>query len=345
MPEANHSPIPVTIVGGFLGSGKTSLSNHILSNASGKRLAVLVNDFGAINVDAKLIVSIEGETISLANGCVCCTIRDDLLDEVLKLLQRVPLPEHIVIETSGVSKPVSVAETFFNPATQSRVDVHNMIAVLDADLVVDEDAGYGDLAFEQISVSDIIVINKTDLVAAQQLGTLKKKVEALVPRASIWETEFGVVPLHVIFHDQLSEAMAGVQPDHAADIRRHPHNHHDEMFGTWTYQSDERFSFNALQRAVENLPKEIYRAKGTVRLDLDSGDYGIFHLTGRRSWLRLQDIEDEEPKTELVFIGKPDSANHETLREVFERALYDARSKREEPHMVRDLRSFNVIFA
>jgi G3E family GTPase len=188
-------------------------------------------------------------------------------------------------------------------------------------------------------------VNKTDLVAAHQLGTLKKKVEALVPRASFWETKFGVVPLHVIFHDPLNEAMAGVQPDQNTHLQQQAHNHHDEMFGTWTYQSDERFSFNALQRAVENLPKEIYRAKGTVRLDLDSGNYGIFHLTSRRSWLRLLDIENDEPETELVFIGKPDSASQENLREIFKRALYDANSKTEEPHMVRDLRSFIVIFA
>src|SRR6266436_3004075 len=93
---------PVTVVGGFLGSGKTSLLNHVLVKATGLRVAVLVNDFGAINVDAKLIVSVEGEKVSLANGCVCCTIRDDLLVEVQRLLAGDRPPEHIVIETSGV---------------------------------------------------------------------------------------------------------------------------------------------------------------------------------------------------------------------------------------------------
>jgi len=98
------TPVPVTIIGGFLGAGKTSLLNHILTNSTGRRVAVLVNDFGDINIDAKLIVSIEGETVSLANGCICCTIRDDLLTEVLRVLGTEPRPEYIVIETRSTSR-------------------------------------------------------------------------------------------------------------------------------------------------------------------------------------------------------------------------------------------------
>ena len=148
---------PVTIVGGFLGSGKTSLLNHILTRSSGKHVAVLVNDFGAINVDAKLIVSVEGETVSMVNGCVCCTIRDDLLIEVERLLASKDPVDHIVIETSGVSKPVSVAETFINPSVQSFVDVR-IIVVLDALLAFDEQAEYHDLAIDHIRLADLVVI-------------------------------------------------------------------------------------------------------------------------------------------------------------------------------------------
>ena len=191
------SQIPLTIIGGFLGSGKTSLVNHILNNTVNKRVAVLVNDFGEINIDAKLIVSVEGETVSLANGCVCCSIRDDLLKEVLKLFDGDVVPEHIVIETSGVSKPISVAETFLNPATLSLVNVQNMITVLDADLVIDEQADYTDLAYSQVAVADLVVINKTDLVSPQRLEAVRKKVADIVPRACILETTFGVVSLEI----------------------------------------------------------------------------------------------------------------------------------------------------
>jgi G3E family GTPase len=339
------SRVPLTIIGGFLGSGKTSLLNHILSKSSGRRIAVLVNDFGEINIDAKLIVSVEGETISLANGCVCCTIRDDLLNEVIKLLGRDPLPDHIVIETSGVSRPVSVAETFLAPAAQGLVDVHNMISMLDADLTVDPNAGYGDLAFDQIKVADIIVINKTDLITPRQLAVLRRQVETLAPRARVWETSHGIVPLELIFDDCLSAAMSEVKHPHEPAHRNHEHGP-EGQFEAWSYQGGAAWSFKALERAVTSLPKGIYRAKGTVRLDVSTGDYGIFHLTGRRSWLRLREPENGETvNTELIFIGERGAATSETIMVHLEQALEDVRRRGDDSYIVSDLRAFNVVFA
>jgi len=337
---------PVTIVGGFLGSGKTSLLNHILNKARDKRIAVLVNDFGEINVDAKLIVSVEGETISLANGCICCTIRDDLLIEVEKLLATENPPEHIVIETSGVSKPLAVAETFMNPSVQSFVDVR-IIAVLDADTAHDEQAEYSDLAIDHIRYTDLVVINKTDLVTPPQLAALKQRVEAIAARSRIWETTFGEVPLDLIFDDQMSEAMAGLRERNKPTTPHKEHDHSEE-FATWTFRSQLKWSFSALQRAVEQLPLGIFRAKGIVRLDLETDDYGILQVTGRRGWLKLVEPESDKDKavtTELVFIGKPGSVSNDDLKVHFEQAWQAARDQGEEGYTVNDLRAFNVIFA
>jgi G3E family GTPase len=340
------SPVPVTIIGGFLGSGKTSLVNHILNHSTGRRIAVLVNDFGEINIDAKLIVTVEGETISLANGCVCCTIRDDLLNEVIKLLGRDPLPEHIVIETSGVSRPIAVAETFLSPGAQGLVDVHNMISVLDADLTVDPNASYGDLAFDQIKTADIVVINKTDLIMPRQLATLRQRVEAFVPRARILETAHGIVPLELIFDDHLSAAMGEVRSAAAVVQDHHPEHGPEGRFEAWSYHSDAAWSFKALERAATNLPRGIYRAKGIVRLDLATGDYGIFHLTGRRSWLRLREPEKGQAvTTELIFIGERGATTSESLQAHFEQSLEDVRRRGEAGYIVSDLRAFNVVFA
>jgi len=341
------SQIPLTIIGGFLGSGKTSLVNHILNNTHNKRVAVLVNDFGEINIDAKLIVSVEGETVSLANGCVCCSIRDDLLTEVLKLFAGDVVPEHIVIETSGVSKPISVAETFLNPATQSLVDVQNMITVLDADLVIDDQADYTDLAYSQIAVADLVVINKTDLVSPKRLEAVRKKVADIVPRACILETTFGEVSLDLIFDDQMSRAMESLREKNKL-LTPHHEYHHDQEFATWTFRSQAEWSFNALQRAVEHLPVGIFRAKGMVRLDLETDDYGILQVTGRRGWLKLVEPESNEAEivtTELVFIGRPGSTSNEDLKLHFDHAWQAANDQGEEGYTVTDLRAFNVIFA
>ena len=179
----NNRLTPVTIVGGFLGAGKTSLLNHILTTVTDKRVAVLVNDFGEINIDAKLIVSVEGDTVSLSNGCICCTIRDDLVVEVIKLLGRDDPPEHIVIETSGVSKPLLVVETFIRPETMAITEVQGLIVVVDAELVGDEQAEYRDLAIDQIQYADVVVVNKTDLVTPARLTAVRKRVEGIAPRS------------------------------------------------------------------------------------------------------------------------------------------------------------------
>jgi G3E family GTPase len=339
-------PIPLTIIGGFLGSGKTSLLNHIINNTHGKRFAVLVNDFGEINIDAKLVVSVEGETISLANGCVCCMIRDDLLKEVIRLFDRNPLPEHIVIETSGVAKPISVAETFINPAVQQLVDVHSMITLLDADLVIDTKADYTDLAYSQIAVADLVVINKTDLVSPLRLEAVRQKVEAIVPRARVWETTFGEVPLDLIFDGQMSCAMESLEEENKL-LTPIKAQHHGKEFATWVFLSDLAWSFNALQRAVENLPKGIFRAKGMVRLDLETEEYGILQVTGRRGWLKLVEPEFDEDKTvntELVFIGKPDSTSNDDLKAIFQQAWQAAETQGSKEDKVKDLRSCYVQF-
>jgi G3E family GTPase len=344
------SPVPVTIVGGFLGAGKTSLLNHILTTVTRKRVAVLVNDFGEINIDARLVTSIEGNTVSLSNGCICCTIRDDLIVEVLKLLGRDEPPEHIVIETSGVSKPLLVVETFIRPEAFAFTEVQGLISVLDADLMWDEEAEYRDLAIDQVKYADLVVLNKTDLVTEERLAAMRREVEGIAERSRIWETTFGVVPLEMIFDDGHSRALDGVR-DGAENTDDHAHDEGERLndrFETWTFRSDDLWSFEALQRAVEDLPTGIYRAKGLVRLDLETGDWGVLNLTGKRAWLRLVGPNSPEPEpdtTELVFIGTPGSTSSEAIATHFGASLLAASTPANGPHMVKDLRALQVVFA
>jgi G3E family GTPase len=246
-----------------------------------------------------------------------------------------------------VAKPVSVAETFLNPSVHHLVETQNMITLLDADLVIDDQADYTDLAYSQIAVADLVVINKTDLASPRQIEDVRQKVEAIVPRARILKTTFGEVPLDLIFDDQMSRAVAGLRERNNL-LTPHSAPATNGEFDTWTFRSQAEWSFNALQRAVEHLPKGIYRAKGMVRLDLGTDDYGILQVTGRRGWLKLvepESDEDEVVTTELVFIGKPGSTNNDDLKAHFEQAWAAANAQGDEGYTVTDLRAFNVIFA
>ena len=353
-----RGPIPIVIIGGFLGSGKTSLLTHILSADHGIRVAVLINDFGEINIDAQLVVAVEGQsTVSLANGCICCTIRDDLLTEVSRLITMETPPEYIVIETSGVSDPAVVAQTFLLDQQHKYVKVEAIISVLDADLSSIPD-DYQALARSQVEVADIVVLNKTDLVSAEQLAVMRQYVKQAVPRARMLETTHGRVPVEMFFGVGAFEATrrdldraeaVNAAHDGGCDsgCRHEPlAPNHGEMFTTWTYRTDRPFSLNALQYAVEHLPENIYRAKGKVRLEIDPGERGILQVTGRRSWLKLDGPwhVNEEPVTELVFIGRPGAVTHDQICDHFNNVLDDAGRLAEEGHLVEDLRAFSVVF-
>ncbi len=333
--ENHHFPVPMTILSGFLGAGKTTLVNHILHGNHGLKIAVLVNDFGAINIDAQLVVGVEGETVKLSNGCICCTIRGDLLKETLKLLRREDPPEYVIIETSGVSDPVAVANTFLVPEVKPLVRLDSILVVVDADNILTLDEEIFGLALDQIAVADIVVLNKVDLVTAVELEDIKADlirrivprmkmrkvflnvvdiqtdlVRRNVPEARILEVTYGQAPLELVLgvgkyaperlhrRAERDVHVHGVDEEHDHDHddgHHHEHTDHTLVFSTWSWTTDKPLSLKALRGMFEELPNTIYRAKGVIQLHDMPDNRMILQMVGKSASLTLADEWGDEP--------------------------------------------------
>jgi G3E family GTPase len=323
-------PTPLTIITGFLGAGKTTLLNRILNGNHGLKVAVLVNDFGAINIDSQLVVGIEGETISLSNGCICCTIRDDFLKATLQVLDRIDKPEYVIVETSGVSDPIDVALTF---KSIPRIRIDSILTVIDAEQILDIKSENRTLAMNQIGTADIVLLNKIDLVTPEHLQKVYKKLTNISPRARIIETIESNAPLEVILDVGLysgenipTERNIDIHVHEIGDDHNHDHHHHHDhslIFDTWSWISIEPLSAKAVQKMVEELPNTIYRAKGFLYL-LDSPyRAGVLQVVGKRANLTVlgQLWEDKTPYSQVVFIGSHGSINTQDMEERLQQCI------------------------
>jgi G3E family GTPase len=362
MTEASQNAetqVPVTVLTGYLGAGKTTLLNRILSENHGKRYAVVVNEFGEIGIDNDLIVESDEEIYEMNNGCVCCTVRGDLIRVVEGLMKRPGQFDGILVETTGLANPAPVAQTFFmdeDVRAKSRLDA--VVTVADA-LNLLKRLDDAPEAEEQIAFADVVLLNKIDLVSAEQLAAVERRIREINPHATIHRTERSAVDLDKVLDRGAFdlERILSLDPefleadehdhDHDHDHHHHDHDHdhdhdhhhhhhdhdhhhhhprHDNSVFSISLKGgtlDPQKFFPWIQEVTQVEGPNILRLKGILAMDRDPDRYVLqgVHMIIEGTHQRPW-RDDEKRESRLVFIGR--KLNEDAIRKSFEACLVKA---------------------
>ncbi|MCB0067630.1 MAG: GTP-binding protein, partial [Caldilineaceae bacterium] len=287
--------VPFTVIGGYLGSGKTTLLNHILRNNPGERIALLVNDFGTINIDAELIERQEGNTIGLADGCICCSLAAGFFVALETVLQQDPLPDRVIVEASGVADPGKIARYGESPSFA----LDGVIVVVDVETVQARagDKYVGRTVTRQLASADLLVLNKIDLITPERKREVAAWLARVAPQSRLIEARFGSVPPAFLFGldgDRTLSTLAANGDDHD----------HDAGYTTWTHVSPAPTTREAFEEYVRQLPHTVIRGKGFVYLAAQPDRQQIFQLVGPRWTLKPGALwQAEQRMTRIVFIA------------------------------------------
>lgn len=328
-PEARVNLVPATVLVGFLGAGKTTLLNSYLANHEGRKYAVVVNDFSEVNIDARLVHQQTEHLVELSNGCICCTLRQDLVDQ-LHELAAIPDLSGIIIESTGIGEPMPIAQAFHMDDLPRHIELQSIVTVVDAanfwndfsrtDTVEDQDgqlisAPLAPLLVDQLEYTNVVVLNKTDLAAADDLAHLEGFVRGLNPTALITRAVHGHIDPELVqgiarYQYDLGPEFAGWDESWGMDVSSEA----DEYgFHSFTYRSTAPFLYDRFIALFEEWPDEVLRAKGFVTFV----DHPPVVMSLVRDTVELQSLLDTEDP-DLPYVDEDELEHGQTADEEIE---------------------------
>ena len=331
--------IPITLITGFLGSGKSTLINRIISENKGKKFGLILNEFGDVKLESQIIKTSGEDIVELDNGCMCCVVRSDLIKTVDELISKVKDIDYIIVEASGLSDPVPIAQTFMMQDLNDRIRLDSVLCVMDT-LNFEENSKNFEIAINQLRFADIVLLSKTDLVERIKVDAIKELATDIVPNAVVLENTEDL-PLELIIdtskynHDKIEELEVhehhehnheneegseehdhdceceDCEHEHNHGSEEHDHEHHDhhhEHVDTLFFKTEKPLDQKKFESVFASLPKSIVRAKGFVNFGSGVVDtklkYVLQFVGARKQFIAEQWKEDETRQSALIFIGK-----------------------------------------
>lgn len=305
--------LPITVVGGYLGTGKTSLVNHLLRNADGLRLAVLVNEFGSLSIDEDLITAKTSNMISIAGGCVCCSYGNDLTLALMDMLELDPMPDHVLLEASGVAMPGAIAASV---SLLGGYSMDGVVVLANAETVQEQaaDTYIGDTITRQLEQADLVIINKSDLVDAQQLTETQRWLELAHAGVKVVPAEHGILPPEILLQSFIGHRNT--------DVAKVVPAHDTGLYATQTFKVDEPVDATMLASLLAKDSHRVLRAKGFVRTISDNqvNETSTLQVVGRR-WSVAAAPDDVS--LNLVVIGLAAEFNKQSIEALIAQSAVD----------------------